>query len=62
MIVTIFITSFIIAFSGAMMPEPPLTVAISETPRRGFITGRLLITKIYFDNFRNIVDKYDGQG
>ena len=39
----IFITSFIVAFSGAMMPGPLLTVTISETPRRGFMTGPLLI-------------------
>ena len=39
----IFITSFIVAFSGAMMPGPLMTVTISETPRRGFFTGPLLI-------------------
>ena len=39
----IFITSFIVAFSGAMMPGPLMTVTISETPRRGFVTGPLLI-------------------
>lgn len=39
----IFITSFIVAFSGAMMPGPLLTVTISETPRRGMMTGPLLI-------------------
>ena len=39
----IFITSFIVAFSGAMMPGPLLTVTISETPRRGILTGPMLI-------------------
>lgn len=39
----IFITSFFVAFSGAMMPGPLLTVTISETPRRGLMTGPLLI-------------------
>lgn len=42
-LLTIFVSSFIIAFSGAMMPGPLLTITISESPRRGFITGPLLI-------------------
>lgn len=42
-LLTIFASSFIIAFSGAMMPGPLLTITISESPRRGFITGPLLI-------------------
>jgi threonine/homoserine/homoserine lactone efflux protein len=42
-LLTIFFSSFIIAFSGAMMPGPLLTITISESPRRGFITGPLLI-------------------
>jgi threonine/homoserine/homoserine lactone efflux protein len=43
-LITIFISSFIIALSGAMMPGPLLTVTISESSRRGFIAGPLLIT------------------
>ena len=39
----IFISSFIIALSGAMMPGPVLTVAISETTKRGFIAGPLIV-------------------
>ena len=39
----IFFASFGLAFSGAMMPGPLLTVTISESPRKGFITGPLLI-------------------
>ena len=35
--------SFLIAFSGAMMPGPLLTVTISESSRRGFWVGPLLI-------------------
>lgn len=39
----ILFSSFIIAFSGAMMPGPLLTVTISESSRRGFKAGPLLI-------------------
>jgi threonine/homoserine/homoserine lactone efflux protein len=42
-LLTIFVSSFIIALSGALMPGPLLTVTISESSRRGFITGPLLI-------------------
>ncbi|MDM8537182.1 LysE family transporter [Desulfobacterales bacterium HSG17] len=40
---TIFSTSFIVALSGAMMPGPLFTVAVSESSRRGFLVGPLLI-------------------
>ena len=40
---TIFFTSFVIALSGALMPGPLLTVTISESARRGFVAGPLLI-------------------
>ncbi|MBW2593737.1 MAG: LysE family transporter [Deltaproteobacteria bacterium] len=40
---TIFFTSFLIAFSGAMMPGPLLTITISESSRRGAVAGPLLI-------------------
>jgi threonine/homoserine/homoserine lactone efflux protein len=39
----IFATSFIVAFSGAMMPGPLTAAAIGEGSRRGFIAGPLLI-------------------
>ncbi|NPA35392.1 MAG: LysE family transporter [Chlorobi bacterium] len=42
-LVTIFITSFIIAFSGAMMPGPLMTVTISESIRNGIWAGPKLI-------------------
>ena len=42
-ITTIFVTSFVVAFSGAIMPGPLLSVTISESPRRGYMTGPLLI-------------------
>ena len=42
-LITIFFTSLVIAFSGAMMPGPLLTVTISESTRRGSATGPLLI-------------------
>ena len=37
------LTSFVIALSGAMMPGPLLTATISESSRRGPVTGPLLI-------------------
>ncbi len=39
----IFITSFLITFSGAMAPGPVLTITISETMKRGFWAGPLII-------------------
>lgn len=42
-LLTIFISSFIIALSGALMPGPLLTVTISYSSQRGFIVGPLLI-------------------
>lgn len=41
---SIFFTSMLIAFSGAMMPGPLLTVTISESTRRGAKAGPMLIT------------------
>jgi threonine/homoserine/homoserine lactone efflux protein len=43
-LLTIFFTSLIVAFSGAMMPGPLLTVTISESTKRGAIAGPLLIS------------------
>jgi threonine/homoserine/homoserine lactone efflux protein len=40
----IFFTSMLVAFSGAMMPGPLLTVTISESTRRGVMAGPLLIS------------------
>lgn len=42
-LLTIFVSSFVIALSGAMMPGPLLTATISESSYRGFIMGPLLI-------------------
>ena len=42
-LVTIFVSSFIIALSGALMPGPLLTATINESSRRGFWAGPLLI-------------------
>lgn len=38
----IFFNSFIIGFSGAMMPGPLLAVGIAETPRHGWQTGPVI--------------------
>lgn len=40
---TIFVSSFMIALTGAMMPGTLLTVTISESSRRGMMAGPLLI-------------------
>ena len=40
----IFFSSLIVAFSGAMMPGPLLTVTISEATSRGHVAGPLLIS------------------
>lgn len=39
----IFGTSLAVGFSGAMMPGPLLTVTVSETVKRGFRSGPLLV-------------------
>lgn len=39
----LFFTSLLVAFSGAMMPGPLLTVTISESSRRGAIAGPALM-------------------
>jgi len=42
-LLSIFASSFMIAFSGAMAPGPLMTVTISESTRRGAIAGPLMI-------------------
>ena len=39
----VFCSSFLIAFSGAMMPGPLLTVTVSESTQHGAMTGPLMI-------------------
>jgi threonine/homoserine/homoserine lactone efflux protein len=42
-LIAVFFTSLVVAFSGAMMPGPLLTITISESTQRGPIAGPLLI-------------------
>jgi threonine/homoserine/homoserine lactone efflux protein len=39
----IFVTSFIVGLSGALMPGPVLTVTISQSASRGWIVGPLVV-------------------
>jgi threonine/homoserine/homoserine lactone efflux protein len=39
----LFSTSFLVGFSGAMMPGPMFTATVSESLRRGFRTGPLVV-------------------
>ncbi|KPL18939.1 MAG: hypothetical protein AMJ92_05530 [candidate division Zixibacteria bacterium SM23_81] len=39
----IFLTSFLVGLSGALMPGPVLAVTISHATRRGFIVGPLIV-------------------
>ncbi|HOP06523.1 MAG TPA: LysE family transporter [candidate division Zixibacteria bacterium] len=41
-LVLLFSNSFLVGFSGAMMPGPLLTVGIAETPRSGWRTGPII--------------------
>lgn len=42
-LLSLFATSFMVAFSGAMMPGPLMSVTISESARRGAAAGPLMI-------------------
>ncbi|HOO85472.1 MAG TPA: LysE family transporter [Prolixibacteraceae bacterium] len=43
-LIAVFFTSLVVAFSGAMMPGPLLTVTVSESTRKGVFAGPLLIS------------------
>lgn len=40
---SIFLTAWVVGFSGAMMPGPLLTVTITESARQGMVAGPLLM-------------------
>ena len=42
-LMTIFAGAFVVGLSGAMAPGPVLTVTISETLKRGFRAGPLIV-------------------
>ena len=42
-LITIFATSFAIALSGALMPGPLLSITLSESAKRGFRAGPLVV-------------------
>jgi threonine/homoserine/homoserine lactone efflux protein len=42
-LLTICGTSFVIALSGALMPGPLFTITLSESARRGFLAGPLIV-------------------
>lgn len=54
--------SFVLALSGALTPGPLLTITISESMRRGFITGPLLILGHGILEFTLIVAIVNGLG
>lgn len=41
-LLALFVNSFIVGFSGALMPGPLLAVGIAETPRHGWKTGPII--------------------
>lgn len=43
MLILIFVTSFMIALSGALMPGPLLTITIMDASRKGFRVGPLIV-------------------
>src|SRR5512140_2375567 len=42
-IALIALSSFIVAFSGALVPGPLFTITIGESVKRGFVAGPLII-------------------
>ncbi len=42
-VILFIVLSFVVGLSGAMVPGPMLTITISDSVRRGFITGPLVV-------------------
>jgi threonine/homoserine/homoserine lactone efflux protein len=42
-LVSLFVTAFVVGFTGALMPGPLLAVTIAESPKRGKFTGPILV-------------------
>lgn len=59
-IAIIFVTSFVIAMSGAMMPGPLLTATISESAQRGAWAGPLIVLGHGILEFALVVALYLG--
>ena len=53
-LVTLFTTSFVVAFSGALMPGPLLTVTVSESTRRGALSGGAILLWMAFSMFKSL--------
>lgn len=60
--IAVFFSSMVVALSGAMMPGPLLTVTISESARKGFSAGPLLILGHAILEFFLLVGLFFGLG
>ncbi len=56
------ITSFAVGLSGALVPGPMLTVTISDSLKRGFIAGPLIVIGHYIAELALILLIFAGLG